>query len=324
LTEATTASRPLELLTVGRISVDLYAEEIGLDWTEVTHFVKSIGGSPTNVAVAAARLGHAAAVFTKVGADPFGDYVRAKLGSFGVDTRFVGTHPTLRTPLAFAVLDPPEDPPILFYREPTAPDFTITLGEIDLDVVRSVPIFWVTGTAVSAEPSRATTMAMLEARGRRGHTVADLDYRAMFWPSVNAAHAAIGALVDHATVAVGNRTECEVAVGTSDPDAAADRLLERGVEIAIVKLGGDGVLVATTDRRAVVPPVPVAVVCGLGAGDAFGGALCHGLLSGWDAERAVTYANAAGAIVASRLLCSDAMPTAGEVDARLETSSADH
>ena len=327
MTEAVHASAPscpLELLTVGRVSVDLYAEEIGLDWNEVTHFVKSIGGSPTNVAVAAARLGHTAAVFTKVGADPFGNYVRAKLTSFGVDTRFVGTHPTLRTPLAFAVLHPPEDPPILFYREPTAPDFTITLDEIDLDTVRSVPIFWVTGTAVSAEPSRATTMAMLDARGRRHHTVADLDYRAMFWPSVEAARAAIGALVDHATVAVGNRTECEVAVGTSDPDAAADRLLERGVEVAIVKLGGDGVLVASTGRRTVVPPVPVAVVCGLGAGDAFGGALCHGLLSGWDAERAVTYANAAGAIVASRLLCSDAMPTAAEVDARLETTGADH
>jgi 5-dehydro-2-deoxygluconokinase len=322
LTEAVT--RDLEVVTVGRISVDLYAEEMNLDWNEVTHFVKSIGGSPTNVAVAAARLGHAAAVFTKVGADPFGEYVKVKLASFGVDTRYVGTHPTLRTPLAFAVLDPPEDPPILFYREPTAPDFTITLDEIDLDVVRSVPIFWVTGTAVSAEPSRTTTMAMLEARARRRHTVADLDYRAMFWLSVEAARDAIGALLDHATVAVGNRTECEVAVGTADPDGAADRMLERGVEIAVVKLGGDGVLVATAGRRTVVPPVPVSVVCGLGAGDAFGGALCHGLLSGWDAERTVVYANAAGAIVASRLLCSDAMPTSAEVDARLETSGARH
>src|SRR5437764_2519106 len=140
----------LELLTVGRVTVDLYADQAGAPFDGPQRFEKSIGGSPTNVAVAAARLGHAAAVFTKVGADPFGEYVKAKLASFGVDIRFVGTHPTLRTPLAFAVLDPPEDPPILFYREPTAPDFTITLGEIDLEVVRSVPIFWVTGTAVSA------------------------------------------------------------------------------------------------------------------------------------------------------------------------------
>ena len=321
MTQAVT--RDLEVLTVGRISVDLYAEEMNLGWDEVTHFVKSIGGSPTNVAVAAARLGHAAAVFTKVGADPFGAYVKAKLASFGVDTRFVGTHPTLRTPPAFAVLDPPEDPPILFYREPTAPDFTITLDEVDLDVVRAVPIFWVTGTAVSADPSRSTTMAMLETRARRRHTVADLDYRAMFWPSVDAARAAIGALLDYATVAVGNRTECEVAVGTSDPDGAADRFLERGVEIAVVKLGGDGVLVATAERRTVVPPVPVTVACGLGAGDAFGGALCHGLLAGWDPEKTVVFANAAGAIVASRLLCSDAMPTAGEGDTLVEKSGAD-
>jgi 5-dehydro-2-deoxygluconokinase len=320
LTEAVDAG--LELLTVGRVSVDLYAEEPGLDWNDVSHFVKSVGGSPTNVAVAAARLGHRAAVFTKVGADPFGAYVRAKLASFGVDTRFVGTHPTLRTPLAFAVLDPPDDPPILFYRQPNAPDFTITLDEIALDVVATVPIFWVTGTAVAAEPTRTTTMAMLATRDQRRHTVVDLDYRAMFWPSLADARAAIGAMVDHATVAVGNRTECDVAIGTGDPNEAADRLLQRGVEIAVVKMGGEGVLVATEAHRAVVPPVPVEVVCGLGAGDAFGGALCHGLLSGWEPERSVVYANAAGAIVASRLLCSDAMPTTAEVDSVVEASHA--
>jgi 5-dehydro-2-deoxygluconokinase len=314
------AAGELELVTVGRVSVDLYAEEPGLDWNDVSHFLKSVGGSPTNVAVAAARLGHAAAVFTKVGADPFGDYVRAKLKSFGVDTRFVGTHPTLRTPLAFAVLDPPDDPPILFYREPTAPDFTITADEIDLGVVCRVPIFWVTGTATAAQPSRDTTMAMLHERGRARHTVADLDYRAMFWRSLDDARGAIGALLDFATVAVGNRAECDVAVGTADPDLAADRLLDQGVEIAVVKMGSDGVLVATDERRSVVPPVPVDVVCGLGAGDAFGGALCHGLLSGWEPERAVEFANAAGALVASRLLCSDAMPTLAEVDAVLERS----
>jgi 5-dehydro-2-deoxygluconokinase len=163
---------------------------------------------------------------------------------------------------------------------------------------------------------------MLVARDRRRHTVVDLDYRAMFWPSVADARAAIGAMIDHATVAVGNRTECDVAIGTGDPNEAADRLLQRGVEIAVVKMGGEGVLVATEAHRAVVPPVPVEVVCGLGAGDAFGGALCHGLLSAWEPEQSVVYANAAGAIVASRLLCSDAMPTTAEVDGVVEASHA--
>jgi 5-dehydro-2-deoxygluconokinase len=307
----------LELLTIGRISVDLYADEVGVGWVAAGRFIKSVGGTATNVAVAAAHLGHSAAVLTKVGADPFGSYVRDKLSSLGVNTRYVGTHPTLRTPLAFAVLDPPEDPPLLFYREPTAPDLTIEPGDVDAETVTDVPVLWVTGTAVSAEPSASTTEALLRLRGNRRHTVVDLDYRPMFWPSPEMARAHIGALLPHATVAVGNRAECEVAVGSADPETAADRLLAHGVELAIVKLGGGGVLVATPASRNVVPPRRVTVVCGLGAGDAFGGGLVHGLLRGWDPVRTVTFANAAGAIVASRLLCSEAMPTEAEVEAML-------
>ncbi len=109
-----------------------------------------------------------------------------------------------------------------------------------------------------------------------------------------------------------------MAVGSADPDEAADRLLERGLDAAIVKLGGDGVLVATRDgRRERLAPYPVAVVCGLGAGDAFGGALCHGLLQGWDLADTVRFANAAGAIVAGRMMCADDMPTVAEVESFL-------
>ncbi|MGD9702107.1 MAG: 5-dehydro-2-deoxygluconokinase [Acidimicrobiia bacterium] len=312
----------LDVITVGRVSVDLYAREAGVGFEGAQTFEKSVGGSPTNVAVAAARLGRRAAVATKVGADPFGVYVRRKLESFGVDTRFVGTHPTLRTPLAFAAMDPPDDPPILFYREPNAPDMTIEPGELDAAAVRDVPIFWVSASALSREPIAGTVGALLDERARRPHTVLDLDYRPVFWTSEAEARERIGAAVASCTVAVGNRTECDIAVGSDDPDTAADRLLERGVDLAIVKRGGDGVLVAWSDGRALVPPRPVQVVCGLGAGDAFGGALCHGLLEGWDPRQIVEYANAAGAIVASRLLCSDAMPFDAEVRALLEWSDA--
>jgi 5-dehydro-2-deoxygluconokinase len=312
----------LELLTIGRVSVDLYAEQLGEPFDRVRSFAKSIGGSPTNVAVAAARLGRRAAVITAVGDEPFGGYVTQKLQAFGVDTRFVGMHPTLRTPLAFAAMDPPEDPQLLFYREPSAPDEHVGVTEAMLGAVRSVDVFWVAGSCLSGEQTGPTTMALLEARGRRRHTVLDLDYRPTFWPSEAEATAAIGVALEHATIAVGNRRECEVAVGASDPDAAADALLARGLELAVVKLGGDGVLVASREGRSLVPPVPVEVVCGLGAGDGFGGALCHGLLEGWSPVETVRFANAAGAIVASRLLCSDAMPTGDEVEALLEESGA--
>ncbi|MGW3967274.1 5-dehydro-2-deoxygluconokinase [Amycolatopsis sp. NPDC005003] len=304
----------LEALTIGRVGVDLYPEQSGVPLAGVSTFAKSLGGTATNVAVAAARLGRRTAVLTKVGPDGFGDYVRQALDGFGVSPGFVGTSPGLQTPVVFCELNPPADPPLLFYRSPIAPDLTLTDEDVPWDVVESVPLLWVTGTGVSLEPARATQRKILEARGRREHTVLDLDYRPMFWPSVEQARAEIGGMLDHVTVAVGNRTEVEVAVGTADPDEAADRLLERGLRLAVIKKGAEGVLVATPESRSTVPPQRVEVVCGLGAGDGFGGALIHGLLSGWDPVRIAEYANAAGALVASRLACADAMPTAGEIE----------
>ena len=311
-----------DVLTVGRIGVDLYAEQLGVPFAEARTFAKSIGGSPTNVAVAAARLGLRSAVFTAVGDDELGRYARLALERFGVDTRFVGVHPTLPTPIVLAAMDPPEDPWFVFRREPKAPDLELRLEDVDRELARTVPILWISAGALSDEPSRTTVQALLAERARRPHVVLDLDYRPSFWPTEDEARATIGSAVDHATVAVGNRAECEIAVGTSDPDAAADALLGRGVELAIVKQGGAGVLVATADERAVVPPVPVEVVSGLGAGDAFGGAFCKGLLAGWPPVESVEFANAAGALVASRLLCADAMPTEAEVRELLEDSRA--
>ena len=307
----------LELLTVGRVSVDLYPQQSGVPLSGVTSFAKSIGGSPTNVAVAAARLGRRAAVVTRVGDDGFGEYIRTALAErFGVVNDYMSVDPELRTALAFCALDPPTDPPLLFYREPRGPDMNLTLADIP-ELAYTVPVLWVTGSRFAQEPSRSAVRAVLERRGRAAHTVLDLDYRESFWSSPAEASAEIGPVLDQVTVAVGNRTECEIAVGAADPDEAADRLLDRGVSLAVVKMGADGVLVATADGRSAVPPVPVEVVCGLGAGDAFGGALADGLLAGLDPVETVTRANAAGAIVAGRLTCSDAMPTAAEIDAVL-------
>ena len=268
----------LELLTVGRISIDLYCDQLGADWDAARSFSKAVGGSPTNVAIAAARLGHRAAVYTKVGADPFGVLATNELRAFGVDTRFVSVEPGTVTPLAFAVLDPPEDPQLLFRREAPVPDFQLRPGEVDAATVTEVPILWITGSALSHEPSASTAEAMLKARRRRRHTVLDLDYRPTFWSSRAEASARIGAALDHATIAVGNREECAVAVGSDDPHEAAARLRARGIELAIVKLGGDGVLLASAEGERLIEPPQVQVLCGLGAGDAFGGALAHGLL----------------------------------------------
>jgi 5-dehydro-2-deoxygluconokinase len=252
-------------------------------------------------------------VITKVGDDPFGPYVRDALRGFGVDDRFVGTHPSLRTPVVFCEIHPPDHFPLLFYREPQAPDMTLTEAELDLDAIRAARVFWTTGTGLSAEPSRSATLAALAARSG-GITVHDLDHRPMFWSDESEAGRHARAALKHATVAVGNQDEVAVAVRTRDPYAASAHLLELGVEIAIVKRGPEGVLARTADELVEVPPVPVEVVCGLGAGDAFGGALVHGLLSGWPLERTIRLANAAGAHVAARLACADAMPTLDDIE----------
>jgi 5-dehydro-2-deoxygluconokinase len=303
-----------EVLTVGRVSVDLYAEQIGVPLMDVRTFRKMLGGSPTNVAVAAARLGRRAAVVTKVGDDPFGDYVRRALAGFGVDATLVGTHPTLRTPLAFCEVFPPDRFPLLFYRSPKAPDLELEVGDVG-DVASQASLLWTTGTGLSDEPSRSTTLSALRRRGRRPVAVHDLDYRAVFWASPREAARWNHEALAHATVVVGNTEEVAVTLGEDlEAEGAARALLELGPDLAVVKRGEKGVLGATRGQTIGVQPVEIEVVNGLGAGDGFGGALCHGLLAGWPLERTLRFANAAGALVASRLGCADDMPTAAEVE----------
>jgi len=304
----------LDLITVGRISVDLFAEQINTSFSEPQTFHKSIGGSPTNVAVAAAKLGHKSAIITKVGVDPLGHYVVKKLQEFGVNTDFVKVAESGLTPVVLASQDPPEDPKIIFHRQPSAPDTQLTLNDIDSETLLAAKIFWVSACALSNGETAKSAVKWLEMRERRAESIIDLDYRPSFWPNVEAARVAAQEAISHCTVAIGNIAECQVALGISDPQTAADDLLNRGVRLAIVKMGGDGVLLATKDERIVIEPLSIKLVCGLGAGDAFGGALVHGLLSGWGLQEIGDFANAAGAYLASELMCADAMPTIEVLD----------
>jgi 5-dehydro-2-deoxygluconokinase len=304
-----------DVITMGRIGVDVYPLQTGVSLREVTSFGKYLGGSATNVAVAAARYGRHTAVITRTGNDPFGEYLHDALKGFGVDDRYVTPVDGLNTPVTFCEIFPPDDFPLYFYREPKAPDLEIHTDELDLEAIRAAKVFWVTGTGLSQEPSRSATLAALEARGRDGITVFDLDYRPMFWGSREEAREQYERALPHATVAVGNLDEWDTAVGTRDPRAAART---GGLDLAIVKQGPAGVLGRRGEEWVEDPPVTVEVVNGLGAGDAFGGALCHGLLAGWDLARLLRFCNAAGALVASRLACADAMPEESEVEALIE------
>jgi 5-dehydro-2-deoxygluconokinase len=310
-----------EVLTMGRVGVDVYPLQVGVPLEAVETFGKFLGGSATNVAVAAARHGRRSAVITRTGQDPFGRFVHQALADLGVDDRFVTAVADLPTPVTFCEIFPPDDFPLWFYRTPTAPDLQITAAELDLGAIRSAGVFWMTVTGLSQQPSLDAHRAALAARGRAPLTVLDLDYRPMFWPEPGLARERVQEALAQVTVAVGNREECEVAVGETDPDSAALALLDLGVELAVVKQGPRGVLARTRDERVEVPPHPVEVLNGLGAGDAFGGALCHGLLAGWSLEQVLRFANVAGAIVASRLECSTAMPRTDEVEELLASGA---
>jgi 5-dehydro-2-deoxygluconokinase len=233
-----------------------------------------------------------------------------------VDDRWVTPVPGLATPITFCEVFPPDDFPLYFYRRPKAPDLEIDAHQLDLDAIAGTRIFWVTGTGLSEEPSRTATLAALAHRAKAGTTVFDLDWRPMFWSDPAEARPFYEEALRHTTVAVGNLDEVEVATGVREPHAAARALLDAGVELAVVKQGPKGVLAVNSQgESAEVPPLPVEVLNGLGAGDAFGGSLCHGLLEGWSLEKIMRHANAAGAIVASRLECSSAMPTVDEIEA---------
>ncbi len=312
------APRALDLITIGRVSVDLYPLQDAVHLEDVTSFGKYLGGSATNVAVAAARHGLRAAVITRTGDDPFGRYVHRQLRRLGVDDRFVTPVAGLQTPIAFCEIFPPDHFPLWFYRAPIAPDLVINPEELDLAAIQGARIYWSTGGGLSRDPSRSAHHAAWDARGRRPLTVLDLDYRPTFWSSRDEASSEVGRALEKVTVAIGNGEECAVAVGEADPGRAADALLERGVELAIVKQGPRGVLGKTRDQAVEVPVHQVEVVNGLGAGDGFGGAVCYGLLQGWPLERVLRFANIAGAIVAGRRECSTAMPSTSEVESALE------
>lgn len=307
-----------EVITMGRLGIDLYPLESGVSLGSVTRFGRFLGGSAANVAVAAARHGRRTALISRTGADDFGRFLREELERLGVSSEYVTTVEWLPTPITFCEIHPPDHFPITFYRYPKAPDIEIKPGELDAQAIVSADLFWITTTGLSDEPSRsAHHEALRMRRDGSGITVLDLDYREAFWDDPAHARREISRVLSDVDVVIGNLVECEVATGETDPVRAGNALLDQGVRMAVVKLGPRGVMGFEPGGVVSVPPVEVEVVNGLGAGDAFGGALCHGILAGWPLEQTLEFANTAGAIVATRLECSTAMPDSEEVVAAL-------
>ena len=311
------ACEAVDAYVVGRLSADLYPLQISTPLEEVQTFERFVGGFAGNVGTGLARLGVKTAVVSAVGDDGHGRFIRRFLSDEGVDVRWIGTHPTLRTALAFCEAWPPDHFPLLFYRDPTCPDWEVRLDDVPLDELTEAPLVYVTGTGLSRGPSRAMVLGILERRIGRSFTIFDLDWRPSLWGDRAEEYRALARIgVRMADIVIGGDGEFQAA-GLTPSEA-----LQLGARVAVAKHGPDGVSAHTLDGgEQRVPGLSVPVVNGLGAGDAFGAAFGAGLLAGLPLTEAIRRGNAAGAIVATRLSCSTAMPRVEEVDALLDGGS---
>lgn len=299
----------IEVAVFGRVGIDLYPNQLRTPLREVRTYTRFVGGFAGNVATGLARLGVSPAIVSRVGRDPHGEFVRDFLSGEGVDVRFLAVDPRLMTPPTFCEVWPPDRFPITFYRYPSAPDWQLSPEDFDAGEVAAAPFLLATGTGLAQSPSRDTTLASLEAH--EGTSIFDLDWRPALWERTEEFPEVARAAIAHADIVIGNEEEVGAAAG--DPAA----LIELGVRTLVLKRGERGVLLFDEGREVDVPGHPVEVVNGLGAGDAFAAAFTHALLRGKPADEAVRRGSVAGAIVASQLACSEAMPTLEELEAAL-------
>jgi 5-dehydro-2-deoxygluconokinase len=289
----------IDAIVLGRVGIDLYPNQLETPLSEVRTYTRFVGGFAGNVATGLARLGVRPAIVSRVGADAHGDFVRAWLAGEGIDVRFLAVDPYWLTPPTFCEVWPPDRFPITFYRRPTAPDWQLSPDDFDAEEAAGAPLLYATGTGLAQSPSRETTLTAM--RAHRGRTIFDLDWRPTLWDEPDEYPALAAEAAAAADIVIGNEEEVEAA--RVDPPTL---VLKRGERGATVYEAGD-----ETD----VPGFPVEVVNGLGAGDAFAAAVGHSLLDGLPLVEAVRRGTVAGALVASRLPCSEAMPRLHELEA---------
>jgi 5-dehydro-2-deoxygluconokinase len=293
----------IEAVVAGRVGIDLYPNELRTPLRDVRAYTRYVGGFAGNVATALARLGVRTAIVSRVGDDGHGQFVRDFLDGEGVDTRRLSVDPHWLTPPTFCEIWPPDHFPITFYRRPTAPDWQIALTADELAELAEAPVLFATGTGLAQSPSRETTLALLAAHG--GTTVFDIDYRPTLWDEPTAFGAAVREAAGYADVVVGNIEEVGAAGGLDELLALAPAV--------IVKRGGDGAALYADGEVFDAPGIPVDVVNGLGAGDAFAAALGYAIVRELGLREGVRLGNIAGAFVAQRIPCSEAMPTLDEL-----------
>ncbi|HJS20806.1 MAG TPA: 5-dehydro-2-deoxygluconokinase [Anaerolineales bacterium] len=320
------SSPQFDLITMGRSSIDLYANDVGSPFVEITNFAAYVGGSPTNIAVGVQRLNIKTALLTAVGSDPIGDFILNFLKNEGVETRYIPRKPTARSSAVILGIEPPDQFPLVFYRD-NAADIQLTIDDV-LDMpFEGCRAFEFAGTNLSREPSRSATFFAVErAKKNNVKVFFDIDFRADQWHDVRAFGVNARAMLRNVDVTIGTEEEILAAMLsdpaqlkiehsqisapqiTGDPDAAIQDILALGPSALIVKRGAKGAAIFQKGRASFnVPGFPVEVYNILGAGDAFASGLIYGYLKGWDWYKAARMGNACGAIVVTRHGCANFM-----------------
>ncbi|NDJ60769.1 MAG: 5-dehydro-2-deoxygluconokinase [Chloroflexi bacterium] len=308
---------------MGRSSIDLYSNDVGAPFEAITSFAALVGGCPTNISVGTRRLGLRSALLTGVGQDRVGDFIMHFLRREGVETKYIPIKPGHRTSAVLLGIQPPDNFPLIYYRDNNA-DIELTIDDVLAAPVADSRLLLISGTGLSQEPSRSATQFAAELAHANGtEVILDIDYRPDQWHDARAFGITTRVTLPLADMAIGTEDEIRAAAGlddpTEDPEVAVGRLLE-GVRKAVVfKRGAGGASVYTKDGAVHhAPPFHIEVLNVLGAGDAFASGFIYGLLQGWDWARAARMGNATGAIVVTRQGCANAMPTLDETRAFVE------
>ncbi len=329
---ADTHDRTYDSLHMGRSSIDLYSNDVGAPFVEITSFAAYVGGSPTNISVGGRRLGLKTALLTGLGVDPVGDFIWHFLNNEGVETRYSPRKPGHRTSAVVLGIEPPDKFPLVYYRDNCA-DIELTIDDVLAAPVADSKVLQFAGTNLSKEPSRSATMFAAEQARRAGTDVIfDVDFRPDQWHDPRAFGVVVRSVLPLVDVVIGTRDEINASMLTdpaqmqlthsqvSDTKVAGDTeraiatLLSYGPKAVVEKVGAQGARIHLPRGEVIeAPGYPVEIYNILGAGDAFGAGFLYGYIHGWGWRKSARLGNACGAIVVTKHGCANFMPTYDEV-----------
>ncbi|KYP15476.1 5-dehydro-2-deoxygluconokinase [Flavihumibacter sp. CACIAM 22H1] len=324
--------KKLDLLTIGRSSIDLYSQDIGADFIDIRGFNAFVGGSPLNIAVCAGRLGLKVALLTGVGEDKTGDFILNFLKKENIVTEYIPRIPGARTSAVILGIEPPDRFPLVFYRDNCA-DIQVSMDHVAAADIGQFSVVQVSGNAMSKEPSRSAIFYAVEQGYDKGvPVILDIDFRADQWSDIRSFGLMIRAILPKVRIAIGTEEEVLAATLQDISDVVIEhqqisapkvkgnlensvkQILAAGVKVLIVKKGAKGVTIYRAEQEPQdVPGYPVEVLNVLGAGDAFAGGFIYGFVQGWSIPKACRLGNACGALVVQRPGCANDMPRLAEV-----------